>query len=276
MDDAAAIWAAKTDDELLDASGELFEYTEAGEQIIRAELQRRGLAAPDPPIGRCARCGRSIAANHPGDRCAECGEPFPWQVMRMRRPPDPQAELVAVLRTNDPGLIPLAKSTLDEAGVEYLVKGEGLQDPFASRHDAVEFWVSDDDVPRARTLLEGFSAPPADPGADSTAPPNAERSRSLREHLIGHWDLVSFAALNGSDVEYPWGYDIAGVIVYDAAGHMATQIMRHDRPRFASGDMDNGSFAELSAALSGYTAYFGTYSVDDSAGAVIHQIKGSL
>jgi hypothetical protein len=201
--------------------------------------------------------------------------------MRVRRPPVPETELVSVLRTEDPGLIPLAKSLLDEEGIEYLAKGEDLQDPFAIRHDAVEFWVQDDDAARARTLLEGFSAPAAEPGADATAAPTAARDsaarpRSLREQLIGQWNLVSLAAVNGSDVEYPWGSDIAGVIAYDAAGHMATQIMRHDRPRFASGDMDNGSFAELSAALTGYTAYFGTYSVDDSADAVTHYVKGSL
>jgi hypothetical protein len=60
MEDAAAIWAAKSDDELLEASGELFDFTEEGERIIRAEIARRGLPRPDPPIGKCSRCGRSI------------------------------------------------------------------------------------------------------------------------------------------------------------------------------------------------------------------------
>ena len=75
MENAEAIWAAKSDDEIVEASSELFDYTEDGERIIRAEVRRRGLPEPDPPIGRCSRCGRSIASNHPGDRCSECEEP---------------------------------------------------------------------------------------------------------------------------------------------------------------------------------------------------------
>ena len=176
MEDAEAIWAAKTDDELVEASNELFEYTEAGEHIIRAELKRRGLSEPDPPIGTCSRCGRSIATNHPGDRCSECDEPFPPEIRRKLGDPTPDPKLVAVLRTEDAGLVPLAKSMLDEEGIEHLVRGQGLQDPFYGGlpsgsgygRGPVEFWVREEDAGRARTLLDGLSAPPSgnDPGDD--------------------------------------------------------------------------------------------------------------
>jgi hypothetical protein len=72
------------------------------------------------------------------------------------------------------------------------------------------------------------------------------------------------------------GRDAAGVITYDEAGHMAAQIMQSDRPSFSSGDVDDATFEELSAALSGYTAYFGSYSVDEDAGVVTHHVTGSL
>ena len=72
------------------------------------------------------------------------------------------------------------------------------------------------------------------------------------------------------------GQDIEGVLIYDAAGHMAAQIMRYARPRFTSGDMESATPAELSAAALGYTAYFGTYRVEDSAAVVTHYVKGSL
>jgi hypothetical protein len=289
-EDAEAIWAAKSDDELLEASGELFEYTEDGERIIRAELRRRGLPSPDPPIGKCSRCGRSIASNHPGDRCSECEEPFPSEILRKLgahtpEPETPEPELVSVLRTGDGGLVPLAKSMLDEEGIEHLVRGEGLQDPFdfgrvgagGSSGGPVEFWVREEDAGRARTLLDGLSALPAQPGADPGGDRNARPDHgSLRDQLVGHWELVSLAAVNGSDIEYPMGQDIEGVITYDQTGHMAVQIMRHLRPQFASGDLDGATFAELSAAVTGYTAYFGTYSVDESAAVVTHHVKGSL
>src|SRR5262245_22803615 len=103
-----------------------------------------------------------------------------------------------------------------------------------------------------------------------------ENSGSLRTRLIGRWTLVSLEAVNGGEIEYPMGHDVTGVIIYDQAGHMAAQIMQGGRPRFGSGDMDNGTFAELSAALTGYVAYFGTYSVDDSVGVVTHHVMGRV
>jgi hypothetical protein len=42
------LWASKTDEQLAEASRSISEYTEAGEQVIRAELQRRGM--PLPPV----------------------------------------------------------------------------------------------------------------------------------------------------------------------------------------------------------------------------------
>lgn len=285
-ENAEAIWAAKSDDELLEASGELFEYTEEGEGIIRAELRRRGLPQPDRPIGKCSRCGRSIASNHPGDRCSECEEPFPPEILRLlgAHAPEPEPELVSVLRTRDAGLVPLAKSILDEEGIEHLVRGEGLQDPFdfgrvaagGSGGGPVEFLVREEDAGRARTLIDGLSALRAQQGEGPGDRGERRRQDSLREQLIGHWTLVSLAAVNGTDIEYPMGQDIEGVITYDRKERMATQIMRHDRPRFASGDMERGTPGELSAALMGYTAYFGTYSVDETADVVTHYVKGSL
>ena len=76
------IWRAKSDDELLEASEDLSEYTEEGERIILAELQRRGLPRPDPPIGSCPACGRSVARYHRGDRCSQCAEPLPPDIVR--------------------------------------------------------------------------------------------------------------------------------------------------------------------------------------------------
>jgi hypothetical protein len=168
MGDAGAIWAGKSDNELLDAADELFNYTEAGERVIRAELRRRGLAEPNPPIGTCSRCGRSIPSNHPGDRCSECDEPFPPDVLRKLAAHAPEPTLVSVLRTEDPGLVPLAKSMLDQEGIEHLVRGEDVQDPFGARlgvagygKGPVEFWVREEDAERASRLLAGLTEPPA-------------------------------------------------------------------------------------------------------------------
>ena len=82
MTKSEEIWRAKSDDELLEARKDLSEYTEEGERTIRAELQRRGLPKPDPPIGSCPACGRPIARYHEGDQCSHCGEPLPPDILR--------------------------------------------------------------------------------------------------------------------------------------------------------------------------------------------------
>jgi hypothetical protein len=82
MSEPEEIWRAKSDDELLEAREDLSEYTEEGERIIRAELQRRGLPEPDPPIGSCPSCGRPIGRHHQGDQCSQCGEPLPPDIVR--------------------------------------------------------------------------------------------------------------------------------------------------------------------------------------------------
>jgi hypothetical protein len=82
MSESEEIWRAKSDEELLEAREDLSEYTEEGERIIRAELQRRGLPKPDPPIGSCPACGRPVARHHQGDECAQCGEPLPPDILR--------------------------------------------------------------------------------------------------------------------------------------------------------------------------------------------------
>ena len=174
MADAEGIWADKTDDELLEAAEEISEYTEEGERIIRAELKRRGLPQPDSPIGACSRCGRSIARTDLHEQCSQCGEPFPPEILRLLEAPTPDVTLETVLRTADAGLIPLAKSLLEGEGIEYLVRGENLQDLFGAGRlggynritGPAEFLVHAHNAERARTLLDGLDALPLEPTAD--------------------------------------------------------------------------------------------------------------
>jgi hypothetical protein len=64
------VWRGKSDEELLEAAGALGEYTPEGQNVIRAELKRRGFEDPveqkgesaleatgeGPPPRECARC----------------------------------------------------------------------------------------------------------------------------------------------------------------------------------------------------------------------------
>lgn len=169
MAHADDIWAAKSDEELLQAASELGEFTEEGERIIRAELRRRHLPPPDPPLGRCSRCGKSIYRSDPLDSCTQCGEPIPSGFGEA--PLDERAEtaLVSVLRSSDAGLLGFAKSLLDAESIESAVRGEHVQDLFGVGRiggfnyitGPAELWVRADDEEKARQLLDGVSDHPS-------------------------------------------------------------------------------------------------------------------
>jgi Putative prokaryotic signal transducing protein len=112
------------------------------------------------------------------NNCPKCGDEFPWYVTvcptcdvdlvdRLPGPePTPDVDLVRVFATGDAGLIPLAKSLLEGEGIEYLVRGDQVQDLFGAGRiggfnyvvGPVEFWVRADDADGARALLEGLGA----------------------------------------------------------------------------------------------------------------------
>jgi hypothetical protein len=83
MNEAERIWRSKADDEVVEASTCLDEFTQEGERVIRAELRRRALSEPPPPIGTCLGCGRSINTNHLLDECSQCGEPLSPQILQL-------------------------------------------------------------------------------------------------------------------------------------------------------------------------------------------------
>jgi hypothetical protein len=101
--------------------------------------------------------------------------------------------------------------------------------------------------------------------------------RTLREKFIGTWKLVSYEyrTLDG-EVTYPMGRNMTGLLMYDAHGYMAGQLMNPDRMQFASGDKFRGSPEEVKRAFEGYTAYYGTYEVDEAEGAVNHKVESSM
>jgi hypothetical protein len=109
--------------------------------------------------------------------CPKCGGEFPSQVTTCPRcdvetvdrlpgpEPAPDLQLVKVFATGDAGLIGLVKSLLESEGVDYLLRGDGLQDLFGFGRvtsfnyivGPAEFWVRQADGDRARDLLKDLS-----------------------------------------------------------------------------------------------------------------------
>lgn len=97
------------------------------------------------------------------------------------------------------------------------------------------------------------------------------------KHLAGVWRLVSseFRTSSG-EVIYPLGEDALGQAIFTESGYMSGQLMRQNRPFFASGNQASGTPEEIKAALEGYVAYYGPCQVDVEKKTLTTDVEGSL
>ena len=95
--------------------------------------------------------------------------------------------------------------------------------------------------------------------------------------LTGVWRLVSseFRTAGGT-VIYPLGEDALGQAIFTESGYMSGQLMRRNRPHFASGDQSSGTAQEIQAALQGYVAYYGPCEVDVENRTLTTHVEGSM
>jgi len=98
-------------------------------------------------------------------------------------------------------------------------------------------------------------------------------SGSAAGRFIGTWRLVSVQT-NGKPNPNR-GVRPTGLIIYDAAGHMAVQIAP-ERPRPSWPPTAVPTPDQAKEAATGYTAYFGTYTIDERARTVTHHRENAL
>ena len=91
--------------------------------------------------------------------------------------------------------------------------------------------------------------------------------------FVGTWRLVSIDG--DSATQRRFGPRPTGLIIYDATNHMAAQI-QPDRPRPSWSASRPPTAEQALDAITGYTAYFGTYAVDERARTVTHRREGAL
>lgn len=106
-------------------------------------------------------------------------------------------------------------------------------------------------------------------GAGATASPG-------HVSLAGTWTLVA------ADVIHPdgsrsqdYGEAPKGLLMIDRVGHYSLQILRSDRPRFASGAKANGSPDEYRAAVLGSSTHYGTLGVEPANHQLVFHIEGA-
>jgi hypothetical protein len=95
----------------------------------------------------------------------------------------------------------------------------------------------------------------------------------VRAELLGAGRLVTWQSIaEDGAIGYPLGEDAIGQLMYDDSDRVSAQLVRINRPRFASDDWQQASADEMCAAWPSYFGYFGTFTVDTEAAAVTHHI----
>lgn len=98
-------------------------------------------------------------------RCSDCDVELAIGPPTEDRRPD--LKLESVYATSNPAIVALVKSLLDDAGIEYLAKGDAIQDlvgwgRFLGFNNPVapfEFLVASEDAPAARDILARLEDP---------------------------------------------------------------------------------------------------------------------
>ena len=102
----------------------------------------------------------------------------------------------------------------------------------------------------------------------------AQSSMSDRAKFVGTYRLMT---IEDRDAGGKWSprpdFNSIGYITYADTGHMGVHIMPRSRQRFASAPPTG---EEAQAALRGYTAYFGTFTVDEKSKFVVHHRIGQI
>src|SRR5688572_25559833 len=105
-------------------------------------------------------------------------------------------------------------------------------------------------------------------GAPLVTAAQGKSQAELRKQFVGTWRLVSITG--GANPAAARGKP-TGVIIYDAHGNMAAQIQPdRQRPTYTGTPTPE----QLAERARGYTAYFGTYTIDEKAGIVTHHRQG--
>ena len=122
----------------------------------------------------------------------------------------------------------------------------------------------------------GFSTAATQGNALSRQPSGKASNGSLKDRFVGTWKLVSIEQRNAKGEVIAPSTAIpnrTGYIIYDPAGYVAVTIMPVGRKKYAGPQATDD---EAKAAMTGYAAYFGTFTINEAEGAVTHHLQGSL
>jgi hypothetical protein len=100
------------------------------------------------------------------------------------------------------------------------------------------------------------------------------QQKSLKEQLIGIWTFASSIDTNkDGSKSNRWGPNAKGQLMLDPSGRFSFMISRASIPKFAAGNVNQGTAEENKAVVQGMIAYIGTWSVDDASKTLITNIE---
>ena len=111
--------------------------------------------------------------------------------------------------------------------------------------------------------------------ASAAVQPSASQTPA---QLIGTWELVARSERDATGQIVPdssLGADPVGLLIYDATGHVAVQLMKRRRSEVPCGVTAKAAANNL-AQVGGYDAYFGRYEVNPATHTVTHHLEGAL
>jgi Lipocalin-like domain len=105
--------------------------------------------------------------------------------------------------------------------------------------------------------------------------PGNALAQSLKQQIVGAWQVISVVNEKDGKKENLFGTNPAGLFIFTADGHFSTDIVRPDRSKFASNNRATGTSDENKAAVQGNISTFGTYTVDQANKSINLHIVGS-
>ncbi|HEY6259428.1 MAG TPA: lipocalin-like domain-containing protein [Xanthobacteraceae bacterium] len=92
----------------------------------------------------------------------------------------------------------------------------------------------------------------------------AAEPKTLKEQLVGAWDLVSIIATDraGSKSDRR-GPNPKGLLIFDASGRYSILTSRTELPNFKIDNVNQGTAEENKAVMTGMIANVGTWTVDE-------------
>ena len=111
----------------------------------------------------------------------------------------------------------------------------------------------------------------------ASAPGSAvAQTNALGEKLVAAWKLVSAVVeKDGRKIE-PLGSNPRGAVLFVPSGYFSWNMLRGDRPKFASGSYQTGTPEENKAAVQETIGFVGTYTLTPDGSLTLHIIGSTF